>query len=167
MPPSPAATPFMETTGVAYSDYHDQSDTRGDDVSLASRARHHYHGLLRWPPFGRLLPHPTLLQMGRDGGDPIGLDEKGWRLPERQTPTGSCHSTLPVKAIVAVSLVVEDDVDQSVDIGDVHLVVAVHIGSSRGLVLQDQSDEGVDVGDVHLAVTVHVTLQLCFDFNPR
>ena len=63
-------------------------------------------------------------------------------------------------------LLVEDDVNQGVDIGDVHLVVTVHIGSSRGLLFQNQSDEGIDIGDVHLAVTVHITLQLCFDFNP-
>ena len=38
-------------------------NTRGDDDSLATLSRQHHHGLLRWPPFGRLPHSSRVIQM--------------------------------------------------------------------------------------------------------
>ena len=51
--------------GVASSDVYMYDSTRGDADSLATLVRQHYHGLLKWPPFGRLpRPLPACLHTG-------------------------------------------------------------------------------------------------------
>ena len=73
---------------------------------------------------------PDITSMGRDGGDPIGLDEKRLAPAGEADANGIRSFNIARQGNRCRVLVVKDDVDESVDIGDVHLVVAVHIGSS-------------------------------------
>ena len=55
----------------------------------------------------------------------------------------------------------KDDVDDGVDIGDVHLAVTVHVGKAFiGVDLpMDDTDDAIHISDVHLAIGIHVTSQ--------
>ena len=88
---------------------------------------------------------------------------------------GDCQRALLARAhgdIVQVELVVDvdvggrigaaglDNLDDDVDVGDVDLAVAVHIGARHGALIVlgalDNSHDHVDVSDIDLAVEVHV-----------
>ena len=53
----------------------------------------------------------------------------------------------------------DDDVDD-VDVGNIYLMVAVHISSCViTITAQNDVNDSIDVGDVHLAITIHVAIQ--------
>ena len=54
----------------------------------------------------------------------------------------------------------EDDVDEGGDIRDIHIAVAIHIGTSLifGNDAQNHVDQGGDIRDIDLAVAVHIPL---------
>ncbi len=62
--------PASEEIGVAFSDIYLYRGARGDADALAALDRQHHHGLLRWPPFGRL---QCLLPAGYSEARPSGI----------------------------------------------------------------------------------------------
>ena len=50
----------------------------------------------------------------------------------------------------------QDDVNQHIHIGDVHLAVSVHIKLHFGIGTQDGVDDRIDVGNIDLTVIVHI-----------
>ena len=88
-------TRLFRQKGVASSDVYMYYSTRGDADSLATLVRQHYHGLLKWPPSGRL-PRPFLPTHGLPGWPPYGrfayilsiIAES--QLVQVIPPTGSC-----------------------------------------------------------------------------
>ena len=51
----------------------------------------------------------------------------------------------------------QDDVDDGIDIGDIHFIVAVHVACSTGIGRQNHLNDGIHVGNVHLAVIIHIS----------
>ena len=83
------------------------------------------------------------------------------------TPTGRYfikvrHSLTTSKYLFLIPL--KDDVDENVDVGDVHLAVTVHVSNRDGTISShDDVDDGIDVGDIDLKVAVHITF-VAFSF---
>ena len=63
-----------------------------------------------------------------------------------------------------VSCLIQDDVDDRIDIGDIHLTIAIDIGAGAGLArfhafyCEYHINDGVDIGNIDLAVTVNVPI---------
>ena len=51
----------------------------------------------------------------------------------------------------------QDDFDDEVDIGNVHLIVAVDVTIFIRLIIQDGSYDVIDVSNIDLAVTIYIT----------
>ena len=59
-----------------------------------------------------------------------------------------------------------DDVDDPDDIGDVDVIVAVHVGSGAvGVVASHRVDDSHHVADVDITVAVHVGYVVLLDFD--
>ena len=67
---------------------------------------------------------------------------------------------MPAKDLGLTTINSDDEVDDGVDIGDVHLAITVHVGTALiGVrVTLDDADNAIHIGNVHLAITVHVTI---------
>ena len=51
----------------------------------------------------------------------------------------------------------EDEVDEGVDVGDVDFTVTIDVACGRCISTQYHVDDGIDVGDIDFAVTVDVS----------
>ena len=88
-----------------------------------------------------------------------------------QSHTAHVKHVLTIHLEHRVAVRIKDDVNQSVNVSDIHLSVTIHVNSGDNirihLVTQDHINQGIHVGNVHLAVTVGVTLHATHVVNKR